>query len=287
MTETPLLNFTLLKQWTEPPARFTPGEPLFWDDPYISEQLLAAHLNPDVEAASRSPRIIDRAIQWMITTLGLRPGQSVIDLGCGPGLYAIRLAQRGLHVTGVDYSRRSIAYAQQSADEQKLDIRYRYQNYLTLEDAGLYDAAMLIYGDLCVMPPETQLDLLRRIHRALKPGGQFVLDVSTRQHRALHGGAKHGWYVSDGPGFWCAEPHLVLEHGFDYPEHDTWLNQYIVIRADGSAKVYRNWFLDYAPQTIRPVLEAAGFAVRGYWNDLAGTPYTPDTEWIGLLAQKE
>lgn len=37
------------------PAPFTPGEALFWDDPHISSQMLAVHLNPDVEAASRRP----------------------------------------------------------------------------------------------------------------------------------------------------------------------------------------------------------------------------------------
>ncbi|MBI5959132.1 MAG: class I SAM-dependent methyltransferase [Chloroflexi bacterium] len=286
MTNTPVLNCQLLHLWTQQPPRFEPGEPLFWDDPYISEQMLAAHLNPNTEAASRTPPVIEKTVNWMMTVMGLQPGQSLIDLGCGPGLYTSRLAQRGLHVTGVDYSRRSIDYANHTAAEQKLDITYRYQNYLTLEDENLYDAALLIYGDLCPLSPENQVNLLRRIHRALKPGGQFVLDVTTRQIRARHG-LKNSWYVSDGPGFWKAGPHVVLQHGFDYPEHDTFLDQYIVIEADGRATVYRNWFLDYSPETIRPVLEGAGFAVRGVWNDLVGTPYTPDTEWIGLLAQKE
>ncbi len=51
------------------PAPFTPGEPLFWNDPHISSQLLVAHLNPDIEAASRRPETIDRSVQWLIQTL--------------------------------------------------------------------------------------------------------------------------------------------------------------------------------------------------------------------------
>ena len=35
------------------PAPFTPGEPLFWNDPHISSQMLKFHLDPNVEAASR------------------------------------------------------------------------------------------------------------------------------------------------------------------------------------------------------------------------------------------
>ncbi|NTU54630.1 MAG: hypothetical protein HGA79_00090 [Anaerolineales bacterium] len=37
------------------PEPFTPGEPLFWDDPHISKQMLDVHLNPNIEAASRKP----------------------------------------------------------------------------------------------------------------------------------------------------------------------------------------------------------------------------------------
>jgi SAM-dependent methyltransferase len=220
-----------------------------------------------------------------VTYLDLKPGDAVLDLGCGPGLYAAQLAGRGLHVTGVDFSRRSIDYARQYAADHGLAIDYRCQNYLALDEPPIYDAVLLIYGDLCPLAPEPRDALLDHIFRALKPGGTFVFDVTTRMHRARHG-VKNGWSIASSGGFWKPGPHLVLEQGFDYPEHDTYLDQYIVIEADGRLSVYRNWFLDYSLETITPVLEARGFAVRGYWNDLTGTPYTPDTEWIGLAAQK-
>src|SRR5579872_3363579 len=117
-----------------PPEPFAPGAPLFWDDPHISQHLLEAHLDPDTEAASRQPTVIEAVIGWLLTYLDVQPGAAWLDMGCGPGLYTSRLAQRGLVVTGVDYSRRSIAYATAYAEEHKLPITYRYQNYLTLED---------------------------------------------------------------------------------------------------------------------------------------------------------
>lgn len=42
------------------PEPFTPGEPLFWDDPHISSQMLQYHMDPKTEAASRRPETIDR-----------------------------------------------------------------------------------------------------------------------------------------------------------------------------------------------------------------------------------
>jgi SAM-dependent methyltransferase len=268
----------------EKPEPFTPGEPLFWNDPHISSQMLKFHLDPNVEAASRRPEMIDRSVNWLIERLGLKTGASLLDLGCGPGLYTSRFARAGFHVTGVDYSRRSIEYATKYASEQALNITYRYQNYLELTDENSYDAAFLIYGDFCPLSPAQRKQLLQNISRALKPNGRFVLDVSTRELRKKYGN-KNRWYAAQS-GFWKPGPHLVLEEGFDYPEQSLWLDQFTTIEADGKVSVYRNWFQDYTPEAIIEELSQNGFVVDGFWGDLTGTPYTPDSDWIGLVTHK-
>ncbi len=278
------LDIPALQALQAPPAPFTPGEPLFWDDPHISAQMLAFHLDPGSEAASRQPETIDRSVAWIVATLGLLPGDAVLDLGCGPGLYASRLAGRGLRLTGVDYSRRSIAYASDYANKHGLDIHYRYQNYLELADEGEYNAVLLIYGDFCPLSPEQRNTLLRNVRRALKPGGYFVLDVTTRECRRTHGN-RNGWRALES-GFWKPGPHLLLEEGFDYPDQNIWLDQAVVIEASGKISVYRNWFQDYTPESIAAELQAGGFAVESLWGDLTGEPYTPASEWIGLVTRK-
>jgi SAM-dependent methyltransferase len=267
------------------PQPFTPGEPLFWDDPHISSQMLEVHLNPGIEAASRRPETIDRSVKWLIETLGLKPGAALLDLGCGPGLYASRFAPAGFHVTGVDYSRRSIEYAARYAKENYLEVVYRYENYLELKDENQYDAAFLIYGDFCPLNSEGRSTLLRNIQRALKVNGRFVLDVSTREHRKKHGN-KNGWYAAES-GFWKPGPHIVLEEGFDYPEQSIWLDQYTIIETDGKVSVYRNWFQDYTPKTITHELQQGGFSVESVWSDLTGQPFTLESEWIGLITRKQ
>ena len=267
------------------PAPFTPGDPLFWDDPHISSQMLEAHLNPNTEAASRRPEMIDRSVKWLTEALGLTPGASLLDLGCGPGLYASRFARAGFKVTGVDYSRRSIAYASQYAKENGLEIIYRYENYLELPEKNQYDAAFLIYGDFCPLNPEQRARLLSNVHRALKSNGKLVLDVTTRECRMKYGN-RNNWYAVE-KGFWKPGPHIVLEEGFDYPEQALWLDQYTVIEADGKVSVYRNWFQDYTPETITQELERGGFSVESLWGDLTGQPYTLNGEWIGLVTRKK
>jgi len=267
----------------EKPQPFEPGEPLFWTDPHIATQMLACHLDSTVDKASRQPETIERSTNWIATSVGLRPGDYILDLGCGPGLYAERLAQAGLQVTGVDFSQNSIDYALAQAREKQIPIQYRCQNYLELDDPALYSAVLLIYGDFCALSPEQRAKLLANVRTALKPGGCFILDVTTPRLRQKYG-LKNGWYAAK-QGFWKPEAHLVLEHGFAYP-NDIFLDQYIVIEGDGKISVYRNWFQDYTPETIRAELTAGGFEVESLWGDLTGLPYTPDSEWIGIIARK-
>jgi len=280
----PILRLELLQQSQRKPPLFAPGESIFWDDDHISEQMLKAHLDPETDAASYRPERIDRSITWLVDTLKLGAETKVLDLGCGPGLYAARLAERHIRVTGVDFSRRSINYARQVAQEFDLDIVYRCQDYLTLEDAGQYDIVLLISGDFCPLAPRQRFRLLQVIHRALKDGGHFVLDVTTPEYRKDQRMAKT-WYATAG-GFWKPGPHLVLEQRFVYAEQAVRLNQFTVIEPDGRLTVYRNWVQAFTQDTITSELEQGGFSVRGIWGDLLGTPYTQDSEWMGVLAQK-
>ncbi len=280
---TPCLDIHRLSQLQAKPAPFSPGEEHFWTDPHIAQQMLAAHLDPNSDAASRRPETIQRSVAWIVETLKLRSGDSVLDLGCGPGLYAARLAEYHLQVTGVDFSDNSIQYAAQFARQHGLDILYRCQNYLQLRDEACYDAALLIYGDFCPLNPEQRRGLLSNVRRALKPGGSFVLDVTT-PHLRQKIGLKNGWYVASS-GFWKPGPHLVLEQGFAY-EHDLYLDQYITLEADGNISVYRNWFQDFTAETIHAELEANGFPIESIWGDLTGAPYEPSGDWIGMIAKK-
>jgi SAM-dependent methyltransferase len=245
--------------------------------------MLKAHLDPESDAASRKPETILKTVNWLVDQVPLLPGQSILDLGCGPGLYDFHLAAQGFKVTGVDFSPGSIEFARQTAAECGLKIEFRCQDYLTLDDVESYDAVLLIYGDYCVPPKNQRLQLLSAIRRALRKGGSFVFDVTTRTLRQRIG-LKNSWYAVES-GFWKPDPHLVLESGFDYPELSLYLDQYIVVEANGKVTTYRNWFQDFSPDSIRLELEEAGFMVMGMWGDLAGSEYTPESDWIGLITQ--
>lgn len=265
------------------PPLFEPGEEKFWDDDHISIGMLQAHLSQEHEAASRKNDTIDAQVEHLTFTGILKEGDKVLDLGCGPGLYASRLCQKGLKVTGVDISRRSLEYAIKYAVENSLDIDYRLTDFFSIDFSGEFDAAMQIYGEVNTFSDKKRDAFLALIRKALKPDGLFIFDVTTRQLRKKEG-AGNRWYLFEG-GFWRPGKHLFLEEGYDYPDDNVWLDQYIIVDEKG-VTVYRNWFHDYSLHTINDILEKAGFSILQVWNDLEGTPYDEGGDWLAVVAKK-
>ncbi len=274
---------SLVHQYSVKPPLFEPGETLFWDDPHISKGMLAAHLDPDNDAASRRHATIDEEVQHLVSSGILKPGYRLLDLGCGPGLYSSRLAMKGLKVTGIDISQRSLNYARRHAKKKGLNIEYCLMNFFDIVFNEEFDAVLQTHGELNTFSDEKRDELLSKLHKALKPGGLLIFDVTTRAQRK-RAGLKNGWYVSNG-GFWRPDRHLVLEQGFDYPKHDTWLDQYIIIYSD-NVFIYNNWIHDYTLESIREVLHDAGFDVINAWNDLTGTPYEEGGDCIAIVARR-
>lgn len=266
------------------PPLFEPGELRFWNDPYISKSMLEAHLNQTHDRASRRNAEIEKTVHHLMTSGLLKTGDRVLDLGCGPGLYSSRLCFEGMKVTGIDLSQRSIDYARDQAEIHGNDIDYTCADFFNITYEGTFDAILQVYGEICTFSDEKRDLLLSLIHRALKDDGIFIFDVSTRELR-MREGLKNRWYFSES-GFWRSGRHLVLEEGFNYPENDTWLNQYIIVDEDGTVKVYRLWLHDYSFETISRTLEKSGFKVEQAWNSLSGELYSKGGDWIAIAARK-
>jgi len=69
------------------PVLYATSDDKFWDDDYISTQMLAAHLEPTIDAASRTFKKISRITEHLISKLNINKSTKLLDLGCGPGLY--------------------------------------------------------------------------------------------------------------------------------------------------------------------------------------------------------
>jgi 2-polyprenyl-3-methyl-5-hydroxy-6-metoxy-1,4-benzoquinol methylase len=110
----------------EPFERYTAAD--LWTGHHTSEQMLAYHLNADIDVSSRRVEFIDQSVAWIGSHFDVGTGTRIADFGCGPGFYANRLAKLGASVTGIDFSNRSIMHARTVAAEEGLTAAYVNRN---------------------------------------------------------------------------------------------------------------------------------------------------------------
>ncbi len=251
------MEITKLIETANKPEIYTKGTAVMWVDEYISTQLLETHLNPDIELASRKETTICKTIEWILNKV---PGEglNILDLGCGPGLYTEKLAEKGHGVTGMDFSNTAICYAAESANKKKLNISYLEQDYLELEAENAYDLILMIFTDFGVLLPDQREILLTNIYRALKPGGKFIFDVLNENFSVKESGSAT-WELSK-KGFWRNSPYLALSETFYYEEQNLILNQHIIMDETGEMDVYRFWIHRFSHGDLKTKLGLKNFS---------------------------
>lgn len=119
--------------------------------------------------------------RWLDATF-TAPGR-LIDIGCGTGLDAIRMARLGHQVIATDWSPRMVQRTSERAAREQLSARISTlnlgaQELHELEGAGAYDGAWSNLGPLNCVPDLPGLS--RQCARLLKPGGALVFTVIGR-----------------------------------------------------------------------------------------------------------
>lgn len=266
-----------LNSYLKKPELYAPSTGKFWDDEHISKEMLAAHLNPHLDAATRSHEFLDQSVKWITEIAPPSQYGSLLDLGCGPGLYAQRFYHAGYSVTGIDFSTRSIAYAKEQAQINGSAIAYYHQNYLSLNYTGQFDVITLIYCDYAVLPLTDRLLLLKKIYKALKQNGKFILDVFTPLMRKKE---SRSWQCCEDGGFWCEKPHICLEAVYQYDDSDaTELSQYVVLTED-AINCYNIWDHYFTKEKLVSEMKTAGFSKFELFGDVSGKEFTNTGETI-------
>lgn len=263
------------------PEEYEGNSELLWNDEHISKGMLEAHLNPDIDAASRKHEFISESVKWISSLYSIKENRNLLDLGCGPGLYAEKFDDAGFAVTGIDFSERSIKFAKNSAAVKKKKIEYLYRNYLNIDYENQFDVITLIYCDYGVLKPINRDCLLLKIRKALKSGGKLILDGFTKNNYRNFAESQKVSY--EGNGYWSASPYICIKRTFCYDEKSLFLEQYIII-TETACKCYNNWNYAFDRDTLQNQLENAGFTEFQFYSDVKGKAFSEDSETICVVS---
>ena len=255
-----------------------------WTDEHTSQRMLAYHLNGDIDVASRTFAFIERSAQWMASHFNVGPQTKIADFGCGPGLYATRLARTGAAVTGIDFSERSIDYARDIAAKESLDINYVTQSYLEFDTADRFDLILMIMCDYCALSPTQRGDLLQRFFTLLKPGGAALLDAySLDAFEARQEKTVYERNLLD--GFWSPNAYYGFLNTLKYEAEKVVLDKYTIVEAERTRTVY-NWLQYFSVDALEREVRESGLEVEDVFADVAGATFNPERSEFAAVARK-
>lgn len=198
-----------------------------------------------------------KEIDFVVKELKLKPGNSILDIGCGTGRHAVELAKRGYKVAGVDISSGMLAEADKAAEEAGVKVAWVHADATEFKSRKKFDAAICLcegaFGLLGSADHHTEHDLaiLHNINAALKVGSGLILT-------APNGFKKIRKYTQKDVEQGKFDPMMMVE---------TFLMEWDTPRGKKSVVVRER---GYVPTELTLLCNQAGFKVEHIWGGQAG-----------------
>lgn len=208
--------------------------------------------------------------------------KKLIDLGCGTGSIATRMAARGFEVCGIDTSCEMLAAAQKKASDNRLRIKLAEQDMSKLDFGKNFGAAICTLDGINYLPDKAALgECLYRVSDSLVRGGLFIFDVNTKY--------KYENVIADNTFVYELDGLFLTWRNY-YSKSSGKCNFYLTF-FERSGNVWRR-FDEYQTQkmftvkTLSDALSEAGFTVVGTVSDISGTPVTAESERIFYICKR-
>lgn len=200
--------------------------------------------------------------------------RSVLDIGCGTGVFALLLADRGIEVTGLDPALASldVARAKPGADR----VRWIHGDATALPRLRVDLATMTANVAQAIVDPGDWQATLRKSHEALRPGGLLVFETRDPARRAWEEWNRESSHsVKDIPGVGAVESWFQLT---DVSPPLVSFRGTCVFAADGEVLTSDSTLRFREREEIESDLAAHGFVVE----DVRGAPDRPGKEFVFL-----
>jgi trans-aconitate methyltransferase len=145
----------------------------------------------DSRLYDESFRIITQLGAGVVELLAPRPGERIVDVGCGTGALTAQIAAAGAEIVGIDASEAMVARARELYPQLRFEVAKGEEFTLEYPVDAVFSSAALHW----MSPPEA---VAASVARALKPGGRFVAEMGGRGNIATIVGAIYQVLAEEG-----------------------------------------------------------------------------------------
>jgi 2-polyprenyl-3-methyl-5-hydroxy-6-metoxy-1,4-benzoquinol methylase len=213
--------------------------------------------------------------------LQLQKGQRLLDLPCGHGRIARRLAAMGAVVTGVDRSELFLEHARGDAAKHHVEVHYQRGDMRTISFDGEFDLVVNWFTSFGYEDDYTLRTMLTRMHRALVPGGRLLLETLNLHDCDLQSGERSQTKeLHDEHG-----THFLIDRS-SYDPHDGRLHvRRFIARSGQPTRTIPYQLRLFTLTELASWLRAAGFAnVQAFGAE--GEVFRTDSARLIMIAQK-
>lgn len=220
----------------------------------------------------------DTEIRFAVQQLNLRPGERLLDLGCGWGRHSLPLAAYGVQVTGVDISHELLTMARYNARRRNLAVNWVEADIADLPLRGTFDAAAQFCGNFLTWfaNRDQTLEALWNVANVLRPGGRLL--VGTTDWQPDLPARRQDWDEWHGGA-------AIYRHQYDQRQRIK-TSQTVVFGPQHERREYHRqtwWPSAYDMETL---FEQAGLAIRGQYNAYINAPFNPQQRGLIYVLQR-
>lgn len=204
--------------------------------------------------------------------LGLRRPADILDVGCGAGRHSLGLAALGHRVIGIDWSACLVEEASKMSQASGVSAVFCRGDMRRLRFRSRFDAAVNLFTSFGYFETEREdVEVLRGIRRALRPGGVFLIDLLNKSWLNRHFTPTF-WQKSEDGGVRKAFNRLSFD-----PASSRLSNQRTLYLSGGVRRRTFLRFKVYSLEDIQCLAAAAGLRAQRAWGGFDGRPYGKDT----------
>jgi len=214
--------------------------------------------------------LTEKQVAFLVRELQLDKSVRILDLACGYGRHANRLAQRGYLVVGMDYSEAFLDIARKEAEAKGLDIKYLRGDMREMNFDNEFDRVIMMFTAVGYFNDQENYKVFQNVSRALKPGGLLCFDTINRD-LMLKNFRPH--VVTDKNG-----DMMIDRNSFDSVTGRI-TNRRTIIR-NGQKREFEFSIRLYNPTEIELLLNQAGLKIVRFYGDWEGIPMANDWRMI-------